>query len=164
MPCYLDILHDSIFSLMLYQVIEDASNDLSKAKQLIKQLSGNRTFLELFGNYAHQVRATATALSIGAILFTGRLSLSFDGIPPELFMGSNPILLQYHVKAVGPHIYTFIVMLPGFTLQAMLLYEIITLSGSTVLSVVVVFMCYIFTPILVIAALMKELNAGEEAI
>ncbi|KAF8998012.1 hypothetical protein BDQ17DRAFT_1506854 [Cyathus striatus] len=161
MPSYLNIVRDSILSLTLYQVIEGASNDLSKAKQLIKKLSGNRTvcltiFLGLFGYYTHQGRATATAVSIGAILFTGRLSLSFDGIPPELFM--------YHIKAIGPHTYTFIIMLPAFTLQVMLLYEIITLSGSTGLSVVVIFMCYIVTPILFIATLMKGLNAGEEAV
>ncbi|KAF8989811.1 hypothetical protein BDQ17DRAFT_1434181 [Cyathus striatus] len=160
MPSYLNILRDSILSLTLYQVIKNASNDPSAAKLLIKQLSRNRMicltiFLGLFGYYTHQGRATATAVSIGAILFTGHLALSFDGIPPELFMN--------HVKAIGLHTY-FIIMLPAFTLQAMLLYEIITLSDSTRLSVVVIFMCYIVTPILVIATLMKGLNAEEEVL
>ncbi|KAF8996697.1 hypothetical protein BDQ17DRAFT_1411657 [Cyathus striatus] len=161
MPSYLNILRDSILSLTLYKVVEEALNDRSKAEPLIRQLSGKRAtcltiLLGLFGYYTHQERATAAAVSIGAILFTGRLSLSCDDIPPELFMS--------HVKVIGPHTYTFIVMLPGFTWQAMLLYEMFTLFGLAILSVVVVFMCYIVTPILFIAMIMKGLNLEEEAV
>ncbi|KAF8998017.1 hypothetical protein BDQ17DRAFT_1411192 [Cyathus striatus] len=91
-------------------------------------------FCALFTTNAHQGRSNWAALILGAILFTGRISLAFDGLNREQFM--------MQLKIIGPEIYTIVNMLPDMILQLMLLYEIFTMSSSIALAIVISCSCF----------------------
>ncbi|KAF8998023.1 hypothetical protein BDQ17DRAFT_830499 [Cyathus striatus] len=83
---------------------------------------------------AHQGSSNWIALILGAILFTGRISLAFDGLNEEQF--------TMQLKIIGPEIYTMVNMLPATISQLMLLYEIFTMSSSIALAIVILCSCF----------------------
>ncbi|KAF8997998.1 hypothetical protein BDQ17DRAFT_1428680 [Cyathus striatus] len=111
----------------------------TQVESLVKKFSAQRTiclmiFCALFTTNAHQGSSNWTALILGAILFTGHISLAYDGLNEEQF--------KIQIRIVGPEIYTIINMLPAIILQLMLLYEIFTMSSSIALAVVIAFSCF----------------------
>ncbi|KAF8998035.1 hypothetical protein BDQ17DRAFT_1428715 [Cyathus striatus] len=156
-PMYnlLYILRFILIFFTLFNDIRRATEDLSQVKALVKKFSAQRAmclmiFCSLFTVNVHQNRTNSASVYLGAILFTGRISMSYDGVNEERF--------KVQVKIIGPHIYTLINVLPGIILQLMLIYEIFAMSSSIVLSVIISFSCFI----LGLASLIAAGLMGEE--
>ncbi|KAF8998024.1 hypothetical protein BDQ17DRAFT_1329055 [Cyathus striatus] len=98
----------------------------------------------------HQNRANSAAVYLGAILFTGRISMSYDEVNDGQF--------KVQVRIIGSQCYTLINVLPGIILQPMLIYEIFAMSSSIALSVIISFSCII----LGLASLVAAGPIGEE--
>ncbi|KAF8989818.1 hypothetical protein BDQ17DRAFT_1333837 [Cyathus striatus] len=129
----------ALLSLTPYCEVLYAVEDLTKVKVLVKQFNGQRTVClgilsALLAVYIRQERTYSASLTLGAILFTGRISLEFDGVSEERF--------RAQVLGIGPASYTVITMLPGIIVQSMLLYEIFNTSSSIASAIVIAFSCY----------------------
>ncbi|KAF8978693.1 hypothetical protein BDQ17DRAFT_1382633, partial [Cyathus striatus] len=70
----------------------------------------------------NQNRSNSATLYLGAILFTGRISMAYDG-------------MQFN---------TLINILPGIILQLILFYKIFVISTSIIFSIIISFSCFIF--------------------
>ncbi|KAF8998042.1 hypothetical protein BDQ17DRAFT_1428721 [Cyathus striatus] len=136
--------------------VRGATEDLSQVKALVKKFSAQRAMCLMISTEAifcrvnvHQNRTNSASVYLGAILFTGRISMSYNRINEERF--------KVQVKIIGPHIYTLINILPGIVLQLMLICEIFAMSSSIALSVIISFSCIILgLASLVAAGLMGE--------
>ncbi|KAF8997993.1 hypothetical protein BDQ17DRAFT_1506846 [Cyathus striatus] len=157
MPSFLHLLHYIFTFITPYNGVKSAMEDPAQVESVIKKFSAQRAiclmivrttytdaqsvadiippqFCALFTKNAHQGRSNWIALILGAILFTGRISLVYDGLNEEQF--------KMQMRIIGPEIYTIINMLPAIILQSMLLYEIFTMSSSIALAVVIAFSCF----------------------
>ncbi|KAF8987469.1 hypothetical protein BDQ17DRAFT_1329019 [Cyathus striatus] len=145
MSNYLNRLrNNAILVFTSYNDVKEAleSNDLNKVKFIVKQGDGERAMcLVIFvGLLALEVRqgtsGTLIACDLGAILFTGRLSLAFKAVTVNQF--------NKQVEAIGgAAFYTVVSMVPAIIAQEMLLYEIFTTCSSVGLAVVITILCYI---------------------
>ncbi|KAF8997996.1 hypothetical protein BDQ17DRAFT_1506850 [Cyathus striatus] len=109
-----------------FKDVRRATEDLSQVKAVVKKFSAQHAmclviFRSLFTVNIHQNRTNSAAIYLGAILFTGRISMSYDGVNEEIF--------KVQVKIIGPYIYTLINILPGIILQLMLIYEIFAICS-----------------------------------
>ncbi|KAF8989816.1 hypothetical protein BDQ17DRAFT_1414265 [Cyathus striatus] len=153
-PKLLCVLHFFLNIIMPFDDIKRAAEDLSQVKALVKKFSAQRAmclmiFCALFRVKAHQNRTNSAPVYLGAILFTGRISMLYDGVSEEKF--------KVQIKIIGPQCYTLINALPGIILQLILIYEIFAMSTSTALSVIISFSCFVFgLASLVAAGIMSE--------
>ncbi|KAF8977201.1 hypothetical protein BDQ17DRAFT_154162 [Cyathus striatus] len=146
-----------ILSITPYGDVEEAMKDTAKVKPLVKRFSAQRAtclmiISALLAIYVRQDRATSASLALGAILFTNRICLTYDGVNEDIF------------KGIGPPSYTVIMMLPGIISQAMLLYEIFAMSSSIILAILIASGCYALVLISIIAAMMMTQNEVNEGV
>ncbi|KAF8998036.1 hypothetical protein BDQ17DRAFT_1362630 [Cyathus striatus] len=102
---------------------------------MIFQISNKVTEVTFSSVNINQNRSNSATLYLGAILFTGRVSMAYDEVTEENF--------KMQVRIIGPCFYTLINILPGIILQLILLYEIFTMSTSIIFSIIVSFSCFI---------------------
>jgi hypothetical protein len=90
----------------------------------------------------------AARYTVAFILLTSNISAIYDGIDNDAFSVSfsfdgvshhllNPIT-QAHVEAIGPAAFTLINSLPVFIVQGLLCFEMIHISGSVVIGLLLV--------------------------
>ncbi|KAF8978692.1 hypothetical protein BDQ17DRAFT_1417043, partial [Cyathus striatus] len=82
MPSFLHLRCISIF-IIPYNDVKSATESPTQVESLVKKFSAQRAiclmiFCALFRTNAHQGSSNWTALILGAILFTGRISLAYD--------------------------------------------------------------------------------------
>ncbi|KAF8997976.1 hypothetical protein BDQ17DRAFT_1362570, partial [Cyathus striatus] len=150
-----------LLSITPYGDVEEAMKDTAKVKPLVKRFSAQRAtclmiISALLAIYVRQDRATSASLALGAILFTNRICLTYDGVNEDIF--------KMQVKGIGPPSYTVIMMLPGIISQAMLLYEIFAMSSSIILAILIASGYYALVLISIIAAMMMTQNEVNEGV
>ncbi|KAF8998034.1 hypothetical protein BDQ17DRAFT_1362629 [Cyathus striatus] len=122
--------------------VKKATEDLSLVKALVKKFSTQRamclmvcTEVTFSSVNVNQNRSNSATLYLGAILFTGRISMAYDEVTEENF--------KMQVRIIGPYFYTLINILLGNILQLILLYEILAISTSIIFSIIVSLSCFI---------------------
>ncbi|KAF8998038.1 hypothetical protein BDQ17DRAFT_1329062 [Cyathus striatus] len=137
MPSILHLLRYIFILITPYNDVKSTMENPTQIKSLVNKFSAQcaiclmiythqRTYIR---TNAHQGKSTFAALILSAILFTGRISLAFDGLNEEQ--------LTMQLRIIGPEIYTMVNMLPTMVLQLMLLYEIFTTSSSIALAILI---------------------------
>ncbi|KAF8989815.1 hypothetical protein BDQ17DRAFT_1372690, partial [Cyathus striatus] len=101
----------------------------------IFQISTKCTEVTFSSVNINQHRSDSATLYLGAILFTGRISMAYDGVTEENF--------KMQVRIIGPYFYTLINILPGIILQLIVLYEIFTMSTSIIFSIIISLSCFV---------------------
>ncbi|KAF8997984.1 hypothetical protein BDQ17DRAFT_1329030 [Cyathus striatus] len=151
MSSFIHLLHYIFTFIMPYNDVKSAIEDSAQVEWVVKKFGTQRAIcptivhttvpytksvadIILLQTNAHQGSSNWTALILGAILFTGCISLAYDGLNEEKF--------KMQIMIIGPEIYTIINMLPAIILQSMLLYEIFTMSSSIALAVIIAFSCF----------------------
>ncbi|KAF8997981.1 hypothetical protein BDQ17DRAFT_1362577 [Cyathus striatus] len=127
MPSFLQLFRYIFTFITPYNDMKSAMEDSAQVKSIIKKLSAQRAICLMIDLYycrtnAHQGRSNWAALILGAILFTGRISLAFDGLNEEQF--------TMQLRIIGPEIYTIVNMLPAMILQLISIALVIAISCS----------------------------------
>ncbi|KAF8998044.1 hypothetical protein BDQ17DRAFT_1362645 [Cyathus striatus] len=117
---------------------------------MIFQISTRCTEVTFSSVNINQNKSNSATLYLGAILFTGRISMAYDGVTEDNF--------KMQVRIIGPYFYTLINILPGIILQLILFYEIFAISTSIIFSIIISFSCFILGfATLIAAAVMGEM-------
>ncbi|KAF8997975.1 hypothetical protein BDQ17DRAFT_1411187 [Cyathus striatus] len=145
---FLHIARISVHFITPYDEVSKAMEDVSKVETLVRKFSKQRALClviltALLTTYIHQNKSSSACLSLGAILFVGRISFIYDEVNGDKF--------AIHVRSVGPYSYTLVMSLPDIIVQVMLLNEIFVLSNSKAFAVVMAISCYSPGLLLVIA-------------
>ncbi|KAF8997988.1 hypothetical protein BDQ17DRAFT_1428673 [Cyathus striatus] len=139
MPSFLYLLRYIFTFITPYNNVKSAMEDSAQVESVVKKFSAQcaiclMIFCALFTTNTHQGKSNWTTLIPGAILFTGRISLAYDGLNEEQFM--------MQLRIIGFEIYTIVNMVLAMILQLMLLYEIFMMSSSIALAIIISCSCF----------------------
>ncbi|KAF8998028.1 hypothetical protein BDQ17DRAFT_1428709 [Cyathus striatus] len=133
MPGFLHLLRCIFIFIIPYNDVKSTTQSPTQVESLIKKFSAQRALCLMIDKHSSR-KFQLDHINPGAILFTRRISLAYNGLNKEQF--------KMQIRIIGPEIYTIINMLPAIILQLMLLYEIFMMSSSITLAVIIAFSCF----------------------
>ncbi|KAF8997997.1 hypothetical protein BDQ17DRAFT_1362597 [Cyathus striatus] len=119
---------------------------------MIFQISNKVTEVTFSSVNINQNRSNSATLYLGAILFTGRISMAYDGVTEEIFKVFTYLYSFLHPVIIIPDAskkYRTLVQhidqhTAGIILQLILFYKIFVISTSIIFSIIISFSCFIF--------------------